>query len=308
MKWFVVVLVILVLLLVGVYLVLNPEKYDLDDSERARLGGTYLQLSDGVTHYRLDGPAGGRVVVLVHGGTVPIWTWDRQVPALIDAGFRVLTYDKYGRGYSDRPEVTYDQELYRRQLLELADRLSLTEPFDLVGLSLGGGTVINFTAHHPERVCSLILIAPLIDNFKVSTLMRTPVLGEFMARTVGIRVMTERFVSLFDQVENADRYTSLFIEQTTYRGFQRSVLSMLRSDAVGDYRDAYRRVGDQDRETLLIWGTEDTEVAREMIEEVRESLPRLRFEPIEGTGHGVVFQRPQRVTDLILDFLQPHED
>ena len=46
---------------------------------------------------------------------------DKQVQTLKDAGFKVLSYDMYGRGYSDRPEVTYDQKLYQGQLLELID-------------------------------------------------------------------------------------------------------------------------------------------------------------------------------------------
>lgn len=303
-KWIVTcIIVVLVILSIGIYHVLDPEENDLTDAERKRLGGTYIQLSDGVTHYRLDGPDNGNVVVLVHGGTVPLWTWDKQARALIDAGFRVLSYDKYGRGYSDRPDVTYDQELYRRQLLELADRLSLTESFDVVGLSLGGGTAVNFTARHSERVRKLVLISPLVNDFKVSGILRIPIVGEFMARLVGTRTMVHRFESLLENVPDAQEYTRLFVEQTTYKGFQRSVLSMLRNDAVGDYRNAYRSIGGQERDVMLIWGTRDTEITRGMIEAIRSLLPALRFEPIEGVGHGVVFQKPDTVNDLLLSFL-----
>ncbi|MBW1898065.1 MAG: alpha/beta hydrolase, partial [Deltaproteobacteria bacterium] len=87
---------IIVVLLIIVYYMLDPEKKKLDESERKKLGGTYVNLSDGFTHHRLTGPVGGKVVVLVHGGTVPIWTWDSQIKILNDAGFRVLSYDHYG--------------------------------------------------------------------------------------------------------------------------------------------------------------------------------------------------------------------
>jgi pimeloyl-ACP methyl ester carboxylesterase len=159
----------------------------------------------------LEGPDDGKVVILAHGGTVPIWTWDKQVHALNDAGFRVLSYDKYGRGYSDRPDVTYDQELYKRQLLELVDKLALTEPFDLIGLSLGGGTAVNFTARYPDRVRKLVMISPFINNFKVSFLFRIPVFGEFIARLIGIRVLVNRFVSLFEKNPESEKYTKLFV-------------------------------------------------------------------------------------------------
>jgi pimeloyl-ACP methyl ester carboxylesterase len=303
MKWLSALSGVLILVLVGTYYILDPETNELNEAVRKQLGGTYINLSDGMTHYKLEGPDNGRVVVLVHGGTVPIWTWDRQVQALNRAGFRTLRYDKYGRGYSDRPDVTYDQELYKKQLVELVDTLAVTEPFDMVGLSLGGGTAVNFTARYPERVRKLVLISPLINNFKVPSFFHIPVFGEFMARSAGVGVIVNRFVSLFENNPDSETYTRLFKEQTTYTGFQRSILSMLRNDAVGDYRNAYRIVGDQNRDILLIWGTADTEITQEMIDSIRSAIPRLTFQPVEGVGHGIVFQEPDTVNNLLLGFL-----
>ncbi|HOO91748.1 MAG TPA: alpha/beta hydrolase [Syntrophales bacterium] len=303
MKWLSALFVVLILILVGIYYVIDPEKGELNEAVRAQLGGTYIQLSDGMTHYKLEGPDNGQVVVLVHGGTIPIWTWDKQIKALTGAGFRTLTYDKYGRGYSDRPDVTYDQALYQKQLLELVDKLALTEPFDLVGLSLGGGTAVNVTAHYPDRVRKLVLISPLINNFKIPSFFHIPVFGEFMARIAGIRVIVNRFVSLFENNPESAKYTRLFKEQTTYKGFQRSMLSMLRNDAVGDYRHAYRIVGNQNRDILLMWGMDDTEITQEMIDSIRSLIPRLTFHPVAGVGHGIVFQKTDAVNSLLINFL-----
>ncbi len=303
MKWLSALVVVLVLVLVVIYYIVDPEKNELNEAVRAQLGGTYINLSDGMTHYKLEGPEGGKVVVLVHGGTVPIWTWDKQVQALNSAGFRTLTYDKYGRGYSDRPDVVYDQERYQKQLLELVDKLALIEPFDVVGLSLGGGTAVNFTARYPERVRKLVLISPLINNFEVPSFFHIPVFGEFIARIAGVRVIVNRFVSLFANNPESEKYTRLFVEQTTYKGFQRSILSMLRNDAVGDYRNAYQIVGNQERDILLIWGTADTEITQEMISSIRSRIPHLTFQPVEGAGHGIVFQQTDTVNNAILGFL-----
>ncbi len=304
LKWLLVCLALLIVSLVGIYFFLNPEKNELNEITRKRLGGTYVKLSDGITHYKLEGPIDGKTVVLVHGGTIPIWTWDKQAQAMQDAGFRVLSYDKYGRGYSDRPDVSYNQDLYKRQLLELVDKLSLTEPFDLVGLSLGGATAVNFTARHPDRVKKLVLISPMINNFKAPSIFRIPVFGEFIARVMGINVIVKRFISLIDKHPEVEKYTRLFIEQTTYKGFQRSILSMLRNDAVrGDYSEAYGIIGKQKREILLIWGTADTEITKDMIKDIRSFVPSLTFAPIEGVGHGIVFQKPDIVTKLMINYL-----
>jgi len=282
---------------------LDPEANELDEPERARLGGTYLKLSEGTTHYKLEGPVDGKVVVLVHGGTVPMWTWDKQVQSLRKLGYRVLSYDMYGRGYSDRPEITYDQDTYQKQLLELVDKLGLTKQFDLIGYSLGGGTVVKFTAHNPQRVRKLVLISPLINNFKVPSIFRIPILGEFMSRLIGIKIITKRFMSLVENNPDAEKYTTLFKDQTTYKGFQQSILSMLRNNAVGDYRKSYQMVGNQNREILLIWGTEDTEISKQMISNIQSFISNLTFKPVESVGHGIVFQKPDIVNSLINSFL-----
>ena len=302
-KWLSAFLALLIIVLVGIYYIFDPENNELNETVRARLGGTYIRLSDGFTHYKWEGQDDGEVVVLVHGGTVPIWTWDKQVQTLKDAGFKVLRYDMYGRGYSDRPDVTYDQKLYKRQLLELVDKLGLTEQFDLIGYSLGGGTVINFTAQYPKRVRKLILISPMINSYKVPVLFRIPVIGEFAARLFGIRIIVNRFVSMFEKNPESEKYTKLFVEQTTYKGFQRSILSMLRNDALGDYTDAYQIVGNQKRDIFLIWGTEDNEITKEMIGEIRSFIPHLKFKQVEGVGHGIVFQKPDTINNFIISFL-----
>ena len=302
-KWPASFLIALFVVAIGIYLILDPEVNELSEATRTKLGGSYVKLSEGVTHYQLEGPPGAKVVVLVHGATVPMWNWDQQVQALTAAGFRVLRYEAFGRGYSDRPEVTYDQDLYRRQLRELVDKLGLTAPFDLIGLSLGGGTAVNFTARHPERVDKLVLISPLINNFKVPSFFGIPVLGKFLARLAGIRVIAKRFASLVGNHPESEKYTRLFVEQTTYKGFQQSILSMLRNNAVGDYRPAYQIVGRQKRDVLLIWGTGDTEVTRQMIADIKAFIPGLTFKPVEGAGHGIVFQKPETVSTLIISFL-----
>lgn len=302
-KWLAVFFIGLFVVAIGIYLILDPEVNELNAATRAKLGGSYINLSDGMTHYQLEGPQDAKVVVLVHGATIPIWTWDQQIPALTQAGFRVLSYDNFGRGYSDRPDVTYDQELHLRQLRELTDKLGLTKPFDLIGISLGGGTAANFTARYPDRVDKLVLISPLINNYKVPSYFGIPVFGEFLARLAGIRVISNRFASLIGNHPESEKYTRLFAEQTTYKGFQQSILSMLRNNAVGDYRAAYRIVGRQKRDVLLIWGTEDTGVTKPMVSDIQSFVPRLRFKPVEDVGHGIVFQKPKIVNTLITDFL-----
>ena len=275
-----------------------------DARTREKLGGTYCDLSDGVTHYRLSGPTAGPAVVLVHGGTVPLWIWDSLTEGLAAAGFRVLRYDQFGRGYSDRPRATYDRALYERQLRELVDRLEFKDPFDLVGLSMGGATAVNYTARHPARVRRLVLIAPVIHNYKVPMLLCLPVVGEAVLRLLGLWVMRRRFAELSATLPGFVRYQDLFMEQTAYAGFHRSFLSMLRSDALGNYDDAYRAIGKQGRDVLLIWGERDAEITAAMIADVRRFIPRLHYKPVADAGHGIVLEKPDLINEMVLEFLK----
>src|SRR5258708_5112381 len=111
-------------------------------AEASQFGGSYVQLADGVTHYGLAGPSDGRTVVLVHGFSVPYYIWDPTFAALTQGGFRVLRYDLYGRGFSDRPAIRYDADLYVRQLRELLGALKIDGPVDLIGVSMGGPVVV----------------------------------------------------------------------------------------------------------------------------------------------------------------------
>src|SRR5262245_44070011 len=138
----------------------DPEPETLDDARRRALGGEFVKLSAGYTHYQIGGPEEGLPVVLVHGTSVPFFVWDALFEVLTQAGFRVLRYDLFGRGYSDRPDARYDLELFVRQLEELIDRVGMKQPLDLVGFSLGGVIASEFVLRHASTVRKLALIGP----------------------------------------------------------------------------------------------------------------------------------------------------
>ncbi len=160
MKTFLIILVLIAVLLVGSYGYFISKKTVLDDTARKSAGGQFIKLSEGVVHYEIVGPDTGRVVVLIHGLTTPYFVWDHNFKDLVNAGFRVLRYDHYGRGFSDRPDVVYDRDLYDRQLVELLQRLKIRLPVHLTGLAMGGAVAVYFADRHPEMVSKIALFAP----------------------------------------------------------------------------------------------------------------------------------------------------
>ncbi|NQS91676.1 MAG: alpha/beta hydrolase, partial [Chloroflexi bacterium] len=126
------------LILVGLYLVSRVENRELDQEARKEAGGEFVELAEGWVNYHVDGLDTGPLVVLVPGFSVPSYIWEPTIQALQDGGYQTLSYDLYGRGFSDRPDVVYDLELFTTQLDQLLSTLKKDDPLFLVGLSMGG--------------------------------------------------------------------------------------------------------------------------------------------------------------------------
>jgi len=302
-----VVILLVVITPLSIYASADIEKKDLDDAVRTQQGGSYIKLPDGVTHYELTGPEAGQVVVLMHGATIPMYIWDAQVDPLSRAGYRVLRYDMYGRGYSDRPAGDYSQAFYRKQLLDLLNALKIKQPVDLIGLSMGGGLAMDFTANYQDRVQDVVLIAPVINSIKNDTvfkLMRIPVVGDFLTRLIAVKVMSDRAAQLVQKSPRAAEYAKMFKDQTQFKGFERASLAAARSDAWADYTADYHAVGRQDHNILLIWGTEDNDISPEMVQAIRKALPNVQFKQLDNIGHDPQVVVPEQVNSMILDLLK----
>jgi len=286
------------------YFARQRETRTLDAAARDARGGAYVTLSDGVTHYELSGPANAPTVVLIHGATIPFYAWDAQVPALLDAGFRVLRYTQFGRGYSDRPEVDYGRALYQRQLGDLLEALRIDGPIVLVGVSFGGALAATFAEAHGERVSKLVFIAPVVDYAEGKALFglaKVPVVAEWYARVFAVRRAVNRATGFF-QESNADpSYAERFDEQTRFPGFERALLSFSRSDALDSYRATYSALGEQPK--LLIWGNSDPEIPKAHIDFLRTKLENLTYVEIEGAGHGVAVEARDEVNRRLVAFL-----
>jgi pimeloyl-ACP methyl ester carboxylesterase len=301
------VCVVLLLVLLLVYVAADREKKTLNDNERVRLGGTYLKLSGGVTHYELTGPTEGKVVVFVHGFSVPMFSWDLQVKALTEAGFRVLRYDLYGRGYSDRPEARYDAALFVTQLQDLLDALKITESVSLVGLSLGGPVVAHFAVANPTRIERLVLLAPVVHSIvgdgKFKPL-RIPVIGNFLMRVIAVKTITERGLALLKGIDASGKHATMFEAQTEYSGYSYALRSLICGNLFSDQIETYKKAVRNAKETLLFWGTTDTDISAEMIARLRDAAPGMEYHRLEGIGHDLNRTAADTINPLIIEFLQ----
>ncbi len=101
----------------------------------------------------------GKPVVLIHGYPLSGTSWEKQVPALLQAGRRVITYDRRGFGRSSQPTTGYDYDTFAEDLKQLVITLELRD-FALVGFSMGGGEVARYLgAYGSERVSKAVFIS-----------------------------------------------------------------------------------------------------------------------------------------------------
>jgi non-heme chloroperoxidase len=110
-------------------------------------------------HYQDHGA--GQPVVLIHGYPLSGRAWDKQVPVLLGAGYRVITYDRRGFGQSSQPASGYDYETFAADLNVLLERLDLRDAV-LAGHSMGTGEVTRYLGNYGSaRVAKGVLVSPI---------------------------------------------------------------------------------------------------------------------------------------------------
>lgn len=122
----------------------------------------YVKTRDGTDIYVKDWGS-GRPVVLIHGWPLSADTWDAQMIALADAGFRAIAYDRRGFGRSGQPWSGYDYDTLTDDLADVLAATGATEDATLVGFSMGGGEVARYMSRHDGKgVIGAGLIASVV--------------------------------------------------------------------------------------------------------------------------------------------------
>jgi pimeloyl-ACP methyl ester carboxylesterase len=303
------VVVVLVFLLVAAVAYVawkNPEKATLDAAARVGAPGRFVELSRGTTHYDIAGPDTGRTVVLVHGFSVPYYIWDSTVAGLSAAGYRVIRYDLYGRGLSDRPDTEYDGALYDAQLGELLDSLRIAGPVDLVGLSFGGFVTAHYVAGHAPRVRTLTLVDPQSDSDGVERMFRLPVVGRWLWQARVVPRMADNQMTDFLHPEKYPTWSDQYRPQMRFKGFGRALLATAIMTSTVDFDSLYAGVSRTGVPVLLIWGKQDQAVPFELSDVVRRNIPTLEFAPVDSAGHLPHIEQAQLVNARLSAFFAVH--
>ena len=277
--------------------------------------GAWAKLSDGHIYYRWFYPKkdllNGDIIILVHGFSTPSFVWGGLIENFCNSGFKVLVYDHFGRGFSERPYIDYDEELYIRSLKGLIDDQGIKEKVHLVGYSMGGPIVGYFSEKYPTHTKSMSLIAPagFQQNMSgVNSWTLKPIIGEwfwhvFSNRIYGVGKMSETSYSDDPLSINEEEFLEKFNKQLAFKGFTESLLSTVRCFNLFDCRRMYKDVGDLNIPTFVIWGKVDGVVPYSSSNNLKECIPHAELLTIEEGTHDITYRQPTEVGNSIVDFI-----
>jgi pimeloyl-ACP methyl ester carboxylesterase len=254
------------------------------------------QLTLPASHLYYEVHGQGPPVVLIHGGNLDSGMWDGDVEHL-SSRFRVITYDvrPYGRSGPATPDYAWHEDL--RALL---DHLKI-ERADLVGLSLGARLAINFALAHPSRVDRLVLAGPGVDGWTFAPDPHLPgLIAAAMAKDAA-KATTLWLQHPYMAPAMRDPAVAARLRRLAARNEHIWVQSI--GPAVVPSPPALTRLGEIRAPALIVVGTLDLPDIQGIAKRLAAEVRGARLEVIDGVGHMINLEIPDRFRALVTAFL-----
>ena len=290
--------------LVTLYQYFNDDNSALE-SARVASGSALIESDVGVTRYKVFGERNIPTIILIHSFNGFMESWNPNINALVNAGYRVVAYDLFGRGLSDRPPLNYDLSLFRNQLDAVLKTVG-AKNVHLVGSSFGCVIASDYANHYSQSVESLTMVGPAgwPQEGGSIPLLGIPVVSEFVFHYFGkqiLRPVVDAY--LFNPSEHSevvqewDRFAS-------YPGYTRSALSTLKHSPVLNYIEGWKQLESLNKPTLFIWGKQDVSFPFSNTKLLRELIPHAKIVGIDDAAHWVNIEQAALVNSEIIEFLR----
>jgi pimeloyl-ACP methyl ester carboxylesterase len=252
----------------------------------------------------------GDPVVLIHGYPLSGASWERQVPALLAAGHRVITYDRRGFGKSSQPTTGYNYDTFAEDLHKLISHLHLRE-FALVGFSMGGGEIARYIGKHGSKGITKAVFISSVPPF----LLKTPDNPEGVDRAVfdGIEkaITADRyafFTEFFKNFYNTDQLLGKRISDQAVHASWNVAASASATASLACvpawYEDFRKDLARVDVPTLVIHGDADRIVPFASAGQRTAQLVKgARLHVVKDAPHAVIWTHADEVTPALVEFL-----
>jgi len=252
----------------------------------------------------------GQPVVLIHGWPLSKAMWEYQIEFLVQAGYRVIAYDRRGFGESSKPWNGYDYDTLAKDLKDLIETLRLKDVI-LVGFSMGGGEVARYIGTYGSSAVAKAVLVSAITPFMLKTDTNDAVdASVFDGMKEGISKDRPQFFKDFGK--NFYNYDDLkgkgisegFLEfnwSLAMQASRKGTLDCVDSFGKTDFREDCKAF---DIPTLIVHGDADRIVPMEVsANHAVELIPEAELKVIKNGPHGLMVTHSQELNTLLLDFM-----
>jgi pimeloyl-ACP methyl ester carboxylesterase len=252
----------------------------------------------------------GKPVVLIHGYPLSGVSWEKQIPELMAAGHRVITYDRRGFGKSSQPTAGYNYDTFAEDLHKLVTHLQLRD-FALVGFSMGGGEVARYLGKYGSKSVSHAVFIAAVPPF----LLKTPGNPEGVDGSVfeGIQktIVADRyafFTEFFKNFYNADVFLGKRVSEQAIQASWNIAAGASATASLAcvptwheDFREDLKRV---DATTLVIHGDADRIVPISASgQRTAKLIKGARLFVVKDGPHCIIWTHADEVNRELVDFL-----
>ncbi len=253
----------------------------------------------------------GQPIVLIHGYPLSGASWEKQIPVLVDAGYRVIAYDRRGFGSSSQPSSGYDYDTFAEDLNCIVTELDLNDAV-LVGFSMGTGEVTRYLSKYGSARISKAILIGVIPPFLLKTEDNPEGVDQSVFDGIKESVAADRpsfFTGFFqgffsvDKLKSQKRITDEAIQMSQNVAYQASAIASLKCvDAwLTDFREDAKKI---DVPTLIIHGDDDRTLPFDVTaKRLPEYIKNSRLVVIEGGPHAINWTHADKVNPEILKFL-----
>lgn len=258
---------------------------------------------NGITiNYEIDGdPAGKETIVLINGLADDLLSWGFQIPALVEAGFRVLRFDNRGIGKTDRPVGPYTSTQMAADAKALVDHLGIAG-FHLMGVSMGGMISQEYAIAYPGDLKSVTFACTYgkPDAFSHTMFAMWSDIAKkinvpFVMRDVALWCFTGPFFN--ERPAEAAEFAAAMagLDQTTE--VYLSQLSVIQT------HDATDRVGQIKVPAMVLAGEEDILIPVRLSRDLHALIPDAKWKTVPG-GHACIWEFPEPFNNAFIDFVR----
>lgn len=253
----------------------------------------------------------GSPIVLIHGWPLSGRSWENQVPALVEAGHRVVTYDRRGFGNSSQPWNGYDYDTFAADLDALLAHLDLSD-VTLVGFSMGGGEVVRYIGNYGSARVSKAVLAAAVPPYLYQSDdnpdggLDDATIQQFEDSVRGDRIafleeFTKNFFTAGEQDDLVSEPNRIYNRQIAAFASPKGTLDCINAFGRTDFRDDLAKI---DVPALVIHGDSDGIVPFEVSgKRSHEMIADSTLELIGGAPHGFNVTHADQFNRALLDFI-----